>query len=157
MSLGSQNPAQRWLPSRKDISPAWALAAVSALVGVVTFVTGLDQIGLTRSALCGPKCDDAPIEAALSASTDEFVGRYRAARQASMRQLKDSPFDTGAWLRLSLLELKAGHGRMTDAAQDAFGMSYERAPVDATVARWRIPLAFDHLGGAHPERSAGCN
>lgn len=125
-------------------TPRLALgAAASACVGLTALVAWLDTASLIRSPLCGPACHDRPVAEALGASPAAFASLYPAAHDAVEVQLKQAPFDTGAWLRLAMLELRAGDGRLTPEAAEALRLSYERAPVDATVAQWRIPLMFN--------------
>ncbi len=139
--------------------PLWVLlaAGLSLELGALSLLMWSDLIGLTRSPLCGPSCYDATIQDALLAEGDEAFAKYRPARQAAMRQLDYSPFDASAWLRVVLLEIKVGGGRMTPSAQEALAQSYKAAPVDATVAQWRIPLAFDHWAELPPQTRAAAS
>lgn len=148
--IGGQVKSKGWLPTIQV--PLWifgvALCALGA--GGASLVISSDLSGWTRSPLCGPSCLDAPIQEALLGEGDEAFRRYRVARQAAMKQLEVSPFDTSAWLRITLLEARLGGG-MTPSAQDALLMSYRRAPVDAAVAEWRIPLAFSYWAEVGPQ------
>jgi hypothetical protein len=147
---GARAKSQGWLPTIKV--PLWifGVAACALGAGGAALVISSDLSGWTRSPLCGPSCLDAPIQEALLGEGDEAFQRYRVARQAAMKQLEISPFDTSAWLRIVLLEAKLGGG-MTPSAQDALLMSYKRAPVDGAVAEWRIPLAFSYWSDVGPQ------
>ena len=133
-----------WLPSLR--TPPWLLlmAGVCLGLGGTAGLMWSDASGWTRSALCGPRCYDEPVQEALMAQGQDVLAGYRAARQASMRQLEISPYDSAAWLRLVLLETRIADGELTPSATDALARSYERAPVDASIARWRIPIAFSY-------------
>jgi hypothetical protein len=142
--------SQGWLPTIKI--PLWIFGVAIASIGLggVSAVISSDLSGWSRSPLCGPSCLDEPIQQALIGEGDAAFKRYRAARQAAMKQLEISPFDTSAWLRITLLEAKLGGG-MTPSAKDALLTSYKRAPVDAAVAGWRIPLTFGYWSDVGPE------
>ena len=148
--MARRSPSKGWLPTVRV--PPWVFAvAVGALgLGGVAAVISTDLGGWTRSPLCGPSCQDLPIQDALVAEGQDVFTQYRAARQAARRQIEVSPFDTSAWLRVALLEIKIGGG-LTPSAQSAIQMSYERAPVDASVAEWRIPLVFGYWSEVGPE------
>lgn len=132
--------------------PLWLmlLGGVTLVLGTAAGLMSLDLAGWTRSPLCGLRCYDAPIERALTARPQEALKAYRPARQAAMRQLQISPFDTAAWIRVVLLEIKTAGGTYSPSAADALAQSYLRAPVDASVAKWRLPLAFSYWGGLTP-------
>lgn len=134
---------------------SWSLKLVVGVVmaiglGLCAVVTWADAVRLTRSPLCGPSCQDPEVVAALIATEAEFPRRLRPALAASAAQLRLAPFDTGAWLRLSMLQIRAGGGGMTTAAASTLLTSYGRAPVDASVASWRIPLVFSYWPSAPP-------
>lgn len=140
-----------WFPTFK--SPPW-LFGVSAMclgLGAVSATMWSDLVGLSQSPMCGPSCLDAPIQKALLANDEKSFQYYRVARQSAMAQLAYSPFDAAAWLRIVLLEMHVADGRLTPSALDALRQSYVRAPVDATVAEWRIPLAFETWGQLSPD------
>lgn len=139
-----------WIPAAHEPLWIYAVAAASLGLGAIAGVISTDLGGWTRSPFCGPSCLDAPIEKALLSEPDEIGVTYIAARRAAMKQLEISPFDTSAWLRMTLLEIKVGGG-MTPSAQSALMSSYERAPVDASVAEWRIPLVFGYWREVGPE------
>ena len=125
-------------------TPRLAVGAVaSAVMGLTALVAWLDAASITRSPFCGPACLDQPVTDALGAPPEAFASLYPAAREAIGAQLSQAPFDTGAWLRLAMLELRAHDGRLSPEATEALRLSYERAPVDATMAQWRIPLMFN--------------
>lgn len=149
--IGSRSKSGGWLPTLKV--PAWifGVTTLSLVLGGVAAVMWSDLIGLSHSPLCGPSCLDPPIQRALLAKEDEAFKYYRNARSSARRQLDYSPFDTAAWLRIVLLEVQVGGGRLTPSAEDALRQSYRRAPVDAAVAEWRIPLTFEFWGQVSPD------
>ena len=139
-----------WAPQSR--APFWVvlLSVATLAIGAAGAVMWMDLVGLTRSPLCGPRCFDPPIERALLAGPQSVFKAYRPARQAAMRQIQISPFDTAAWLRVVLLERKVAGGVLSPSAVDALEMSYKRAPVDASVVQWRLPIAFTHWATLTP-------
>lgn len=139
-----------WLPEQGWTLRLSICAGLAILLGAVASVAWSDAAHLTRSPLCGAQCLDRPVIDALTAPASEFPALLPAARAAARAQIAHSPFETGAYLRLALLEQRAGGGRLTPAAATALAQSYERAPVDATAAVWRIPVTFSAWSQASP-------
>lgn len=127
---------------------------VSALLafglGAMALVAWTDTAKLTNTPLCGPSCLDPVVAAGLVASDVEFPAKWAPAESAARFQVSISPFDTGAWIRIAALNIRRGGGKLTPAAIEALLTSYERAPIDARVSAWRIPLVFSYWTAAPP-------
>lgn len=57
--------------------------------------------------------------------------------------LRQSPFDTGGWMRQAYIE-ELRHGRMTPAAVKAIQRSYGVVGVDPNISLWRIRFCLEH-------------
>jgi hypothetical protein len=96
----------------------------------------------TASPICGPPCQDARFAQAVS--PQDGVKDALRARAAVDAKLGQSPFDTGAWLRLSVLEA-GGYGAALNArSTQALENSYRLAPIDVGFSHWRLAYAFNH-------------
>lgn len=94
------------------------------------------------SPICGPPCQDARFAQAVSPQTGlEDARRARAAVQAKLAM---SPFDTGAWLRLSVLEAGGYRQAFNNASIQSLENSYRLAPVNVGYSHWRLAYAFNH-------------
>jgi hypothetical protein len=96
----------------------------------------------TSSPICGPPCQDARFAQAVS--PEGRLEDTRRARAAVDAKLGMSPFDTGAWLRLSVLEAGGYGGPLNARSTQALENSYRLAPIDVGFTHWRLVYAFNH-------------
>lgn len=102
----------------------------------------------TASPICGPPCQDARFARAVS--PEASVGDARQARAAVDAKLGMSPFDTGAWLRLAVLEAGGYRAPLNVRSTQALENSYRFAPIDVGFTHWRLRYAFNHWPDLSP-------
>ncbi len=69
--------------------------------------------------------------------------RFEKAKAESEAALRQSPYDTGALLRLAYID-RIEDGRLDRAGVEALVTSYDRVAFDPAVARWRIQFALEN-------------
>ncbi len=127
--------------------------AFAALMRCVPLICGVACLGLTgtmaistwsstSSPICGPSCQDARFAQAVT--PDAGLEDARRARAAVEAKLGMSPFDTGAWLRLSVLEAGGYREPLNARSAQALENSYRLAPIDVGFTHWRLVYAFNH-------------
>lgn len=114
-----------------------------ALVMLAALDPGSDIPGLWRPALAAGFNRRA--EQALNRKPADLV-QAAAFSQAALRQ---SPYDTGAELRLAYLDW-IEDGVLDAPGVDHLATSYERVPFDRTVAFWRIGFALENWDALPP-------
>lgn len=73
-----------------------------------------------------------------------------ASEAASRAAIAQSPYDTNSWARLALID-RLRNGRLTAAGLKALSVSYDLAPLDRFVARWRIRFALENWQDLDPQ------
>ncbi len=133
--------------------------AMKALQQRLPILCGLACLGLTgamaistwpstSSPICGPPCQDARF--AQAAPDESAVQNAPRARAAVDAKLSMSPFDTGGWLRLSVLEAGGYQGALNARSLQALENSYRLAPIDIDFSHWRLAYAFNHWKDLSP-------
>lgn len=134
-------------------------SGLNAFIRSLPLVCGVACLGLTgamaistwsstSSPICGPPCQDARFAQAVSPQGGlEDARRARAAVDAKFGM---SPFDTGAWLRLSVLEAGGYGGTFNARSAQALENSYRLAPIDVGFSHWRLVYAFNHWKALSP-------
>lgn len=102
------------------------------------------------SPLCGPGCLETRLKAMVGANGEVETGKIDEARTLIRRELRFSPMDIPAWLRQAALESQVA-GKLSGPARAALSASYRWAPVDASVARWRLAFMFEHWDQLDPQ------
>jgi hypothetical protein len=120
----------------------WAPPVCGVLCLGLTGTMAISTWSSTSSPICGPPCQDARFTQAVSPGAGlRDAGRARAAVNAKLGM---SPFDTGAWLRLSVLEAGGYGGALNARSIQALENSYRLAPIDVGFTHWRLVYAFNH-------------
>lgn len=136
-------------PSSGRTAPAPSLLGgvlAAASLGAAAFIALLLWSFSAGAAVCGPGCVDRRLDDLADANGAIPADRLPLARELVSRQLSFSPVDVSAWLRLAALDAQIAGGMNAEAVQ-ALETSYRYAPVDATVARWRLAFMFEHWNG----------
>lgn len=127
------------------------LTCVVGLAVTAAAAAATAAVGRGAGPLCGPTCLERRLEDLESSRGMSEQSARAAARTLIRKQLALSPFNTGAWLRLTALETLAAGGRMEEAASAALAASYRYAPVSTEAALWRTRFVFDHWREADEE------
>ena len=95
------------------------------------------------SPFCGPGCLEARLQTLVDPQGQVKAAEVNQARGLIRHELQFSAMDISAWLRQAALETQVS-GALGPAAKSALATSYRLAPVDATLARWRLAFVFEH-------------
>ncbi|MBA4794618.1 MAG: hypothetical protein H2041_13210 [Phenylobacterium sp.] len=135
-----------------------ARVTVLALAGLLATTTVALCVALLISQAPSRR-GEAPIRLAVAENTaaNRALGLtppdFAAARSATWRALRQSPYDPSAWLRLAYIDA-AEDGRLDKDGAAAFTRSYELLPFDQYVAVWRVGFALENWQSLTPETRA---
>lgn len=126
----------------------WAPLAGGVACLTLTGAMAISTWSSPASPICGPSCQDARFAQAMTPEGSlRDIPEGRAAIEAKLGM---SPFDTGAWLRLSVLEAGGYRAPLNARSAQALENSYRLAPTDVGFSHWRLVYAFNHWEDLSP-------